>query len=40
MVRRKFAAAKARSNVKLSNGAKECGACENQTRHELFRKNV
>ena len=35
-----FALSKARSTVKLSNGAKQCGARENQTRHELFNKNV
>ena len=26
--------------VKLSNGAKQCGAWEHQTLHELFSKNV
>ena len=35
-----FALYKARSIVKLSHGAKQCGARENQTRHELFSKNV
>ena len=30
----------ARSIVKLSNGAKQCGARENQTQHELFSTNI